>query len=55
MIPAIAPRAVAKNSGLEPIIAIRVAGNEPAKIATPIKPLSQPKLDREVKGIETKK
>lgn len=42
MNPAIKARTVVKNSGLNPITAIRVAGNDPAKIATPIKPLIQP-------------
>ena len=43
--PAMNARTTVKNSGLKPMTAIRVAGKDPAKITTPIKPFSQAKFD----------
>lgn len=42
-IPAMTARIPVKNQGLKSITAIRVAGKDPEKITTPIKPLNQAK------------
>ncbi len=51
--PAIAPRQKVRKKGSNSCTAMRVAGSEPLKIATPIKPFIQPDMEVEARRLCT--